>query len=153
MNGKEVRHRALLRLVSEQVISTQAELRRMLASEGHRVDQATLSRDIRELGILKTTLPAGEAGRASYRYTVRDQLPPAGSATGVRGLIRSVRVSQNLVVVRTGPGNANPVALAIDRQQWNEVLGTVAGDDTLFLVVDESHSATEVQKKVERLNA
>ena len=141
-----------MRLVSERVIGTQAELRRLLASEGHPVDQATLSRDIRELGILKTVLPGNRTGRRSYRYAVRDQLPAVDSEYGVFGLIRSVRVSQNLVVVRTGPGNANPVALAIDRQNWGEVLGTVAGDDTLFLVVAENHSATDVQEKVERLN-
>lgn len=153
MTSKLARQRVLLRLVTEEVLSTQAELRRALGSHGHAVDQATLSRDLRELGVVKLALPdAGRNGRRKYRYAAREQLEPVQFTPNVRGLIHSVRSSGNTVVVRTDPGNANRVAYAIDRLDWHEVLGTVAGDDTLFVLVDESHAPVEVLKKLEGLN-
>ncbi len=146
MQSKIARQKALLDLVGSRHVSTQGELKSLLKERGFAVDQATLSRDTRELNLVKVADPSG-----GYRYATVEQ---ASHAAGARAnvvlarLVRSTDCSGNLVVVKTAVGDAQPVALAIDHLAWPEVVGTVAGDDTILVVVREGVSARKVVKKV-----
>lgn len=131
------RHAAILRLVRGQRIASQDELRKALEAADFSVTQATLSRDVRELGLAKLTDPQG-----SYYAQPGD--------TGVRpdfqavlgALLTSVDGVGPLVVLRTANGSAGAVAVAIDQAAWSEIIGTVAGEDTL-LVITRSEKARE----------
>ena len=144
---KAGRHEAILRIVGRAVVRTQGEMKRLLAAEGHAVDQATLSRDIRELGLVKV---AGQDGEGTHYSRVG---APAGSATEdavavVARFVKSVDWAGNLVVARTAPGSANTLGIAFDRLAWTDVVGTVAGDDTLLLVVRTESKARKVVERI-----
>jgi transcriptional regulator of arginine metabolism len=132
------RQQAILALVAERPVRTQTELARLLARRGHRVDQATLSRDLRALGVAKV---AADGGAPRYRV-VAEPVPARRAAP----LIRAVEPVGNLVVVRTAPGDAPRVGLALDRRHDPAVAGTVAGDDTLLVVVRDGYSAARVAR-------
>ena len=151
MNRRTERQRAILRIVERRSVATQGELRDLLKTRGFRVDQATVSRDIRELGLVKTS-PDGTIPRYA---TVESVSPPAHMrATAILSrLVRGVEASGNLLVVKTGPGEANPVGLALDRLGWREIAGTVAGDDTLLVVVREGSSARRLGRRILNLKA
>lgn len=132
---KRERQRTILRLIQSERINSQERLRRKLDKQGFKVTQATLSRDLRELHIIKTA-----TGEGAYKYTVMDQwmgLP-----------IRQCEVSGNLLVVRTDAGMAAPVAYKIDELSIPGVLGTVAGEDTLLVVVAEGYDARGVRREL-----
>jgi len=122
-------------VLASRSIHSQEELRAVLAQEGFRVTQATLSRDLVDLGAIKV---ARDDGRASYTLPA-DTGPEVGVEMGrlaraAHELVVSVDHSANIVVVRTPPGGAQYLASAFDRAQYAPILGTVAGDDTVFLV-------------------
>jgi transcriptional regulator of arginine metabolism len=127
IGDKVHRQRAILELVKSRPIHTQEELVQALRGLAHPVTQATVSRDIRELGLTREPGPLGS------RYAVRGGL---GLRAGqvLRDFITSVEGVQFMAVVHTPPGTANLVAVAIDEAGWPEVLGTVAGDDTVFVI-------------------
>lgn len=132
--------RALLRATS---VATQAELCQRLARRGIHVTQATVSRDIEEMGLVKT--------REGYRLpnAVEPAAPPQPTLTIVlKEFTRDVRQAANLVVVKTHPGNAHTVAVALDAEEWPEVVGTVAGDDTIFMATGGKREAMRVRKKI-----
>lgn len=142
---KADRQRRILEIVHARTVATQGELKELLKADEIEVDQGTLSRDIRELGLVRV---AAETG---FRYSsVEEASPvvPVRSQRLVGRFVKSARKSRNLVVVRTDPGNAQAVSLAIDHLAWPEVVGTVAGDDTLLVVVEERASAARVAKKI-----
>ena len=146
MSIKVERQKAILDVIAGQAVSTQSELKELLKDRGIEADQATLSRDIRELGLVK----ASDDG-AHYRYApVEAVAPPVHSkaATVLARLVRKVDCSGNLLVIKTDPGQANPIGLALDRMGWSEVVGTVAGDDTLLVVVKEGVPARKLAKKI-----
>ena len=145
MNGKAERHEAILLLIAERTVGTHAELKALLKARGIEADQATLSRDIRELGIVKTS--DGERTRYAPVEAVAPPVQPRATAV-IGRLVRQVEISGNLLVLKTGPGEANPVGLAFDRIGWKEILGTVAGDDTLLVVIRESASPRRLAKKI-----
>ena len=146
MSSKADRQKALLDVIAKQAVSTQAAIKDLLRERGIEADQATLSRDIRELGLVK----ASDDG-SHYRYaSVESVTPPVhmkASAILAR-LVKKIDCSGNLLVVKTDPGEASPIALALDRMSWAEILGTVAGDDTLLVVVKEGSSARKLAKKI-----
>lgn len=147
MKTRIERHKEILRLVSERAIRTQAELRRRLFRSGIRVNQATLSRDVRQLGLVKVS--NGEDGP---RYARMEEIaPPSGGAseTLAARLVRSVEAVRHLVVVKTDPGGASPLGLTIDRMRWQELAGTVAGDDTLLAVARSAAGARKIAGKIE----
>ena len=146
MRDKMERHRAILEIVVKNVVATQAELKQLLKVRGFPADQATLSRDIRELGLVKTA----EDGVHPHYATVEAVIPPiTPRATAVLArLVKKVDVSGNLLVLKTDPGEAGPVAIALDRLGWAEVLGTVAGDDTLLVIVREGASSKRLARKI-----
>ncbi len=149
-HGKAERHEAIVRVVAARVVRTQGELKKLLAAAGFSVDQATLSRDVRELGLAKV---AGADGEGPHYALVARPASPAGD-DAVSVLARSVRDadwSGNLVVVSTAPGSAGAAGLALDALRWKEILGTVAGDDTLLLVVREGARARAVTERLRRL--
>ncbi len=144
------RHEAILREVGGGFVRTQEELRRKLAARGFPVDQGTLSRDVRELGLVKVP---GQDGEGTHYALARTQGPPVSSdpVAAVARFARGADWSGNLVVVATDAGNAGPLGLAVDRLGWKEVLGTVAGDDTLLVVVREGFRARAVAERIKAL--
>ncbi len=142
---KAFRQGQILKLVTAEAVENQETLRRRLAQQGLRVTQATLSRDIRELGLVKTAQgykPLGAANPAPSQ-------PALGRA--LREFLRDVLPAQNLLVLKTPPGGAQPLAAAVDRERWPEVLGTIAGDDTVLLIAASRTSCKAIQKRIEGL--
>ncbi len=131
------RHAAILRLVQNQRISSQDELGKALAASGFSVTQATLSRDVRELGLAKLTDGRGSHYAQPGASGVRPDFQAVLGAllTGMDGV-------GPLLVLRTANGSAGAVGVAIDQASWSEVIGTVAGEDTL-LVITRSERARE----------
>lgn len=138
--NKAYRQGQILKLIRTKRIPTQDDLAREL-NESYGIDttQVTLSRDIRELGLLKT--PDG------YRQV---EGAPAGPelASVAAELLQDARVAQNLLVLRTSPGNANALAVALDKEDWPDVVGTIAGDDTILVVAPDSGAAEKLRKKL-----
>jgi len=146
--SKLSRQNAILELLDEGPVSSQEELQRLLRKRGFDAGQATLSRDIRELGLAKTSagysLPGREAGGES-------DLPSVSRL--VREFVTSVRAAQNLLVTKTSIGSAQPVAAALDGENWPEALGTIAGDDTILIVCEDKRSAGRLADRIQGMLA
>jgi len=145
---KLYRRTQILELLRTASITTQAELQHKLARRGLHATQATLSRDLEELGVVKT--------RKGYR--VPDSVAPPGPpqptlSVILKEFLRDVRLASNLVVLKTHPGNAHSVAVSLDAGQWPEVTGTVAGDDTIFIATPGAREAARIRKKILELLA
>jgi transcriptional regulator of arginine metabolism len=142
--GKPQRQHRILRILEEQPVSSQAQLVQMLESEGIIATQATVSRDLEELGALKVRIPGGAMAYAIPDFT-RDRAPTDDHLKRLMGeFVVEVAHSGNLAVLRTPPGSAHVVASAIDRAGLADVLGTVAGDDTVLIVCRESAGGATV---------
>jgi transcriptional regulator of arginine metabolism len=140
--NKTFRQGQILKLIRNKRILTQEDLARDLnESFGIQTTQVTLSRDIRELGLLKT--PEG------YRQVTQSVSGP-DLATVAGEFLRDARVAQNLIVLRTSPGNANALAVALDNADLPEVVGTLAGDDTILVVAPDVHTAGSLREKLLR---
>lgn len=140
------RHRAILHLVGSRQLRTQDELAAALNGRGIEVSQGTLSRDLRELGIVKTADGYAESGLPGDGPTARQNL----TAVAARFLVRA-ETAQNLVVLRTQPGGANALAQALDAMEWPEVIGTIAGDDTIFAAASDPGTAARLRERIEAL--
>ena len=144
--GKTFRHGQILRLVTDARIGNQEELRRRLAAQKLRVTQATLSRDLQELRLVKT----------HEGYKLETALPEesAGSPSLARALgefLLDVRPAENLLVLKTPPGGAQALAAAVDGAKFPETAGTIAGDDTVLIITPNRKSRDSIQKKIEAL--
>lgn len=137
--NKTLRHSQILRLIRERQIFTQDELARELNAQGVPATQVTLSRDIRELGLLKTNY--------GYQQPAYEAVGP-NLATVASEFLTEVRIAQNLLVLRTRPAHASSVAVALDRANWPEVVGTIAGDDTVLLIAPDSPTAVQLQQRL-----
>ncbi len=144
----------MLEILSRDPVRSQEQLRQRLFQRGFDVTQATLSRDIKELGLVK------RAADGSYQAAPADALssPPSDAArhTLQRALVdylAGIQQSQQLLVLRTGPGEAQPLALAIDRARLTDVLGTIAGDDTILVIARDARSARTLILQFEGLAA
>ncbi len=148
--NKHARHAAIRELVREGRYTSQEELREALAERDFDVTQATLSRDLRELRLIK--VPDAEGGSA---YTLPpeawDQTPKLERL--LANLFVGAEGTGNLLVVKTLAGGAQPVAVAIDWEEWPEVLGTIAGDDTILLILRDPKHLVSVQRRLEELAA
>lgn len=146
---KRQRQGAILDLVRRTALSSQKEIARALSRTGITVGQSTVSRDVEELGLVRV-----RDGQGRLRYALPTEVVPHGEPH-LRALARefllSVEASGNLVVAKTPPGAANALAEAIDRSKLPGVLGTVAGDDTILLVVTEGASSRAVSRGLRRL--
>ncbi|HZD32116.1 MAG TPA: ArgR family transcriptional regulator [Candidatus Angelobacter sp.] len=140
--SKLSRHSAIRDLVATQDVPSQEELRRLLYKHGHRVTQATLSRDLHELRLVKTTdgykLPQGEVAEALLPSIERL----------MHEFVYDVKVAQNLVVVKTSAGSAQPVSAAIDAEEWEDVIGTVGGDDTILVIAADAAKADKLTGRI-----
>ncbi|MFL5352589.1 arginine repressor [Archangium sp.] len=148
-NGdKAARQEAIRRIIRARKVSTQEELGQLLADEDFDVTQATLSRDLAQLGAMRVSLPEG--GTVYGLETA----PPPTSEDRLRELgemILSVEDNEMLVVVRTRPGSASLVASAIDQARLLETLGTIAGDDTIFVAPARGKPTRTVSRKLKAL--
>jgi transcriptional regulator of arginine metabolism len=142
---KDQRHNAIKDLLVKTSVTNQDELRRKLASKGIHVTQATLSRDIRELKLLKG--PTGYELPADADEA--EEVPRAADVLQDFGL--EVRQAQNLLIVLTTVGGAQPVAASIDYEEWPEVVGTLAGDNTVLLICPDSRRAEALKNRIEAL--
>ena len=133
--SKLKRQKLLLELIEREDIARQSQLREWLGKRGFRVNQATLSRDLRELGVIK--VPMGPTG-SRYVMPGRHSQVPGQHEETLRRLVRSVAKSGNLLVMKTGPGHAQAASLALDHLSFPGVIGTVAGDDAFVVVMDET---------------
>jgi transcriptional regulator of arginine metabolism len=143
------RRRELLRLLHEGRISSQKELVDSLRALGHRVTQATVSRDLQAVGAAKVRV------NGSFVYRLADDVPRSASADLVtRNVARilddfavSIRAADSLVIVTTAPGHASAVARAIDLAELGDVAGTIAGDDTIFVATADSRAAAALARR------
>jgi transcriptional regulator of arginine metabolism len=135
---KNKRQRAILSLIAARPIRSQEELAHLLEQQGYEVTQATVSRDIKELGLMKVPLRNGNGnGGGQFKYVEPNAGPSYTSRLHrvVAELATSVRGAGTLIVLRTAPGSAMMLASAIDGAEWPEILGTIAGDDTVFVAI------------------
>jgi transcriptional regulator of arginine metabolism len=136
--GKPQRQHRIARLLEEQPISSQTQLVELLAADGVVATQATVSRDLEDLGAVKVRIPGGAMAYAIPEHAKQERVAPDDHLRRVMGeFVVEVSHSATLVVLRTPPGSAHVVASAIDRAGLSDVLGTVAGDDTILLVCSE----------------
>jgi transcriptional regulator of arginine metabolism len=145
--SKNERQSAIRRLVTAESITSQDELRRKLIRRGFDVTQATLSRDLHELRLYKG--PHGYEIPNGNGHVEQEEEPGVDEVLSSFGL--AVRQAQNQLVLRTTAGAAQPVALAIDHEDWNEVVGTLAGDDTVLIICPDAKRASLLRDKLERI--
>ena len=143
---KEQRHRAIAELIRGQPLANQEELAERLAAQGFAVTQATISRDLEQLGAVKVR----RDGRLGY--ALPDQLASAPGSTGLaavlRDWVRSIDVAGNLVVLKTPPGSAHLVGVALDQAALPDVVGTICGDDTVFVAVRNASEAPQFAQRL-----
>ena len=138
--NKAFRQAQILKLIRAKRVPTQDDLARELKSSySIETTQVTLSRDIRELGLLKT--PEG------YRQVEAATAGPDVETVAAE-LLQDARVAQNLLVLRTSPGNANALAVALDKEDWPDVVGTIAGDDTILVVAPDAGAAEKLRRRL-----
>jgi transcriptional regulator of arginine metabolism len=136
--GKPQRQHRILRMLEEQPVSSQAQLVQMLEADGIVATQATVSRDLEDLGAVKVRIPGGAMAYAIPEYT-RERAPSDDHLKRLMSeFVVEVSHSGNLVVLHTPPGSAHVVASALDRASLPSVLGTIAGDDTVVVVCNET---------------
>ena len=146
---KTVRQMAILDIIAKQDVETQEELAEALRDRGIQVTQATVSRDIKELRLLKVLTPSG-----SYKYATADKAENGLSERFIRMLaesLLSVAASNNLIVVKTLSGSANVAAEAPDSLHWPEILGTLAGDNTILLIIRSEAEAPDVVRRIQEM--
>jgi transcriptional regulator of arginine metabolism len=131
--NKNYRQGQIVKLIHSRQVHTQEDLAKALRAIGVPATQVTLSRDIRELGLIKT--PEGYAQAAESAPAAPDL------ATLIRDYVLDIRLAQNLLVLRTPPGHANSLGVALDRAEWSEITGTIAGDDTVLVVTPDAKTA------------
>ncbi len=137
--SKNYRQGQILKLIRSKEIYTQDELAQALKALGIVATQVTLSRDLRDLHLVKT--------QEGYQEIAADETTPQ-LETLTREFLRDVRGAQNLLVLKTDPGYASPIAVAIDNEDWDDVLGTIAGDDTVLLVTPDNVTAEIVRQRL-----
>ena len=145
---KTRRQAVLLELIDRDALHSQEQLRRRLRQRGFDATQATISRDIKELGLVK------RAGDGAYQRQGSETTSPGTVLMALERatseFLRRVEQVQQLVVVRTGAGQAQPLAIAIDRAQLREVVGTIAGDDTILIIARGGARAAALVRRLER---
>ncbi|MGD0800521.1 MAG: ArgR family transcriptional regulator [Terracidiphilus sp.] len=142
---KSLRHNAIRDLVAQSTVANQDELRRKLRRRGFAVTQATLSRDIKELRISKG--PGGYSASNGTAPADEDNSPPSLAETLI-GFGLRVRKAMNQVVVTTVTGGAQPLAAALDHEGWTDVVGTLAGDDTVLVICHNVRRASAVESRL-----
>jgi transcriptional regulator of arginine metabolism len=137
--SKNYRQGQILKLIRGKRILTQDELAEELRAQGISATQVTLSRDIRDLRLVKT--------REGYQEMAPEEKGPEFPLLAAE-FVLDVRTAQNLVVLKTAPGHANSVAVSLDQEEWPEIVGTIAGDDTILVIAPDRETAEVVQEKL-----
>jgi transcriptional regulator of arginine metabolism len=137
--SKSYRQGQILKLIRSRPIHTQEELAQALRKAGIPATQVTLSRDLRELRLAKTA--------EGYQELAAEEAGPELRLLAAE-FLQDIRTAQNLVVLKTAPGHANSVAVALDSEQWPEIVGTIAGDDTILVIAPDNTTAEAVRKKL-----
>ncbi len=141
---KTFRHGQILRLVTAERVGNQEELRRRLAQQKMRVTQATLSRDLRELKLVKT-----DQGYKSAAVLPEEVPALPALSRALREFLLDIRPAENLLVLKTPPSGAQPLAAAVDGAKFTEIAGTIAGDDTVLIITPNRKTRESLQKKIE----
>jgi transcriptional regulator of arginine metabolism len=142
---KERRQRAIAELVRSGTLSSQEELAERLSGLGFVVTQATISRDLDQIGAVKVRRSGG------LSYALPDQVqgaPGPRLATLLRDFVRSIDTATNMIVVKTPPGSAHLIGVALDQSDYTEIVGTICGDDTIFIACASSESASDLATKL-----
>jgi transcriptional regulator of arginine metabolism len=148
VSSKPVRQKAIVGLISDHQVASQEDLRRLLEAAGHRVTQATLSRDLRELGIVRA--PTATGPRYVQPDAFADEDAPSLEAL-MPELFMSVDGVRELLVLRTSASGAQPIAEAIDAASWPDVLGTVAGDNTILIICRSEAARLALAERLQKL--
>ena len=152
---KPTRQRAILSLIATRPVHSQEELAQFLEAQGYEVTQATVSRDIKDLGLVKVPLKNGNGIGTQFKYVE----PNLGKGYASRlhrviaELVRDCKGTLNQIVLRTPPGSAMLVASAIDEAEWPEILGTLGGDDTVLVIVEEPAKMPVVKQRFEDMRS
>jgi len=145
---KRLRQQQIRDLISTRPIRTQQELAAALRDRGFRATQATVSRDVAELGLIKVN----DGKERAYALAARGGQPESSAderlALILRDLPVSIREAGMLLVVRATPGSAHPIAAALDRTRWPEIVGSVAGDDTVFIACADRGAVRRLRERL-----
>ena len=136
---KTYRQGQILKLIRSKKITTQEELAHELKDLGIAATQVTLSRDLRDLRLVKT--------REGYQEMAPEETGPGFSMLAGE-FLKDVLRAQNLVILKTSPGHANSVAVALDNEEWPEVVGTIAGDDTILVITPDNPTGEAIHEKL-----
>lgn len=146
---KAKRHAMIAKLVASQNIETQEELASILREQGYSVTQATVSRDIKELRLIKVLTPEGH-----YKYATVEKAEADLQERFIRmfsNCVLSVSAAGNMIVIKTISGSASAAAEAIDSLKWPDLLGTIAGDNTIFIAIRDGKSVSETIKRFQKM--
>lgn len=148
---KARRQRKILEIIRRELVETQEDLAAALKINGFEVTQATISRDIKELGLSK--IPCENN---LFRYAFPGERPAPRGEERLKRLFRDsvlgLDLSENLIIIKTHPGGAQGVASAVDQSGWKEIIGTVGGDDTILVVIKPKRAAEAVLKRFREMN-
>jgi transcriptional regulator of arginine metabolism len=148
MANKRERHATILEVIDSRMVSSQEDLRKLMLQRGWDVTQATLSRDLRELRVARVPTPEGA------RYGVTDgsiEESRAALETLLPQLFLRIDAVSEMLVLRTVPGGAQPIAAALDGERWSDVLGTVGGDDTILIICRSVAARDRVMKRLKAI--
>lgn len=146
---KAKRHAIITKLISSYEVETQEELAKLLSAEGFSVTQATVSRDIKELRLIKVLTPDG-----TYKYATVEKAESDMQERFIRlfsNCVVSICNAGNIIVIKTLAGSASVAAEAIDSSNWPEIAGTIAGDNTIFVAVREAKSVPDIIKRFQKM--
>jgi transcriptional regulator of arginine metabolism len=149
--AKPQRQHRVARLLADHAVTSQGQLVDLLAAEGVAATQATVSRDLEDLGAIKVRVAGGDSVYAIPELPSEQRAPESHLRRVFSEWVVQVSHSHNLVVLRTPPGSAHVVASALDRSGWEDILGTVAGDDTLVVIVAEHVPGVEMARRLAEL--
>lgn len=150
-SAKTQRQHRIARLLEQHAVTSQTQLADLLAADGVVATQATVSRDLEEMGAVKVRVPGGESVYAIPELP-KDQIAPEDHLRRVLGdWVVEIAHSGNLVVLRTPPGSAHVVGSALDRAGLDDIIGTVAGDDTILVVAAERSGGADVARRLASL--
>ena len=144
---KKFRQGQILKVLTGEAVVSQDDLRRQLIHLGVRVTQATLSRDLRELRLVKTV----DGYKPLAAAKTEESSPVPALSRALKEFLLDIRPAQNMLVLKTPPGGAQPLAAAVDSEHWKEIAGTLAGDDTVLIITPSRNARAVIQKRVEEM--
>ena len=148
--ARATRQLKILEIINKYDIDTQEELVARLRADGYSVTQATVSRDIKDMNIIKTFTDDGR----HYKYVAQQPKEPSSADKFVkifRNTVLSIRSAENLIVIKTEQGGASAAAEFVDRLELDEILGVIAGDNTIFIAVDSSENVPAIVENFENI--